>query len=134
MEQQTNHITEENAYRILYWCISEFGRSKLNGKYPHIELVSKDENEENNIAYYDEIEDTIYLFPEHEELTTLTDLVKTVIHEYAHYRFHSMAEYKVLAKYLPHHKNPLEKDAIKYEKKYYKKCLKYLNENYGLQE
>lgn len=134
MEIDKKHITKENAYLILYWCIEEFGRSKLNGKYPHVEFDVADDEEEDLMAYYDDFEDTIYLYPAHEGLVTLTDLVKTIIHEYAHYRFHSMAEYNVLAKYLPYNKNPLEKDAVKYEKKYYKKCLKFLKKNHGLEE
>jgi hypothetical protein len=63
---------------------------------------------------------------------TLTDLVQTIIHEYVHYRFHSMAEYRVLSKYLSHARNPLEIDARKIEKRDYKKCMKYLKKEYNI--
>ena len=59
-------------------------------------------------------------------------LVKTIIHEYTHYVKHSMHEYQILAKYLPHHQNPLEKDALRVERRDYKKCLRFLKKEYNI--
>jgi hypothetical protein len=123
--ENTRELNVDVAYEILYWCISEFGRSKLNGRYPHIEFLKPDDIDENTYAYFDEVESMIYVYVH--KLDDLETLVKTIIHEYTHYRFHSMAEYKILAKYLSHWRHPLEIDARRMEKKYYKKCLKYLN-------
>jgi hypothetical protein len=124
------NITEDTAYKVLFWLISEFGRSQLNGKYPHIEFMSEDENEEDLFAYYDEIEGMIFIFDY--KINTLEDLVKTVIHEYWHYRYHSMHHYKILSTYLSYSRNPLETDARRAEKKHYKKCLKFLLKEHSI--
>jgi hypothetical protein len=132
MNKEKNNFTRSTAYQILYWCIAEYGRSKLNGRYPHIEYRKYDAEteDEEEYGYFDEVEGVIVINKETNK--TLTDLVQTIIHEYVHYRFHSMAEYRVLSKYLSHARNPLEIDARKIEKRDYKKCMKYLKKEYNI--
>jgi len=124
-------INMTTAYQILFWCISEYGRSKLNGKYPHIEFLKKNE-EEDLYGYFDEVESTIYIYKN--KMNSLENLAKTIIHEYTHYVKHSMAEYKVLSKYLSHERNPLEIDARKVERQDYGKCLRFLKNEHGIYE
>jgi hypothetical protein len=125
-------VTRSTAYKILWWCISEYGRSKLNGPYPYLEYRKADYYNGEDYGYYDEIEGMIFI--NKEAHLTLEDLVKTIIHEYTHYVKHSMHEYKILSKYLSHHRNPLEIDARKIEKRDYKKCLRFLKKEYNIFE
>ena len=131
--KKKNLITRSVCYDILYWCISEFGRSKLNGRYPHIELRKGDYyTGEDALGYFDEIESSIFINKDLNK--TLEELVKTILHEYCHYCYHSMLEYKILSKYLSHHRNPLEIEARRFEIKHYKRCLTYLKKECGIYE
>lgn len=50
-------------------------------------------------------------------------LVSTIIHEYTHYLQPIRSKYNKLAKIYKHYdKHPMEKEAYKTEKKYFKKC------------
>ena len=129
--KKKNLITKSTSYQILYWCISEYGRSKLNGRYPHIKFLKEGETE-NDYGYFDDIESTIYLCKN--KILTLEDLARTIIHEYTHYCKHSMAEYKVLSKYLSYARNPLEVDARRVESRDFKKCLKFLKKEHNIYE
>jgi len=131
--KKKNLVTISVAYQVLYWCISEYGRSKLNGRYPHIEFLKDlEDGDYVTYAYFDDVESTIYLYKN--KILTLEDLVRTVIHEYTHYCKHSMAEYRILSKYLSYHRNPLEIDARRIEKRDFKKCLKFLKKEHGIFE
>ena len=132
MNKEKNVLTRYTAYQILYWCIAEYGRSKLNGKYPHLEYrkYNKDTEDADEYGFFDEIEGVIVINKEANK--TLSELVQTIIHEYAHYRYHSMAEYRVLSKYLSHARNPLEIDARRLERRDYKKCLRFLKKEYNI--
>jgi len=125
-------VSRATAYKILWWCISEYGRSKLNGPYPYLEYRKADYYTGEDCGYYDEIEQVIFI--NKDAHLTLEDLVKTIIHEYTHYVKHSMHEYKILSKYLSHHRNPLEIDARRTENRDYKKCLKFLKKEYNIFE
>ena len=128
--KKSRNVSRATAYKILWWCISEYGRSKLNGPYPYLEFKKADEYSQDDYGYYDEIEQVIFINKDMHN--TLEDLVKTIIHEYTHYVKHSMHEYKILSKYLSHHRNPLEIDARRIERRDYKKCLKFLKAEYKI--
>jgi len=130
--KKKNVVTRGTAYKILWWCVAEYGRSKLNGPYPYLEFRKGDYYTGDDYGYYDEVEQVIFI--NKEANLTLEELVKTIIHEYTHYVKHSMHEYQILAKYLSHHRNPLEIDARKVERRDYKKCLKYLKKEYKIFE
>jgi hypothetical protein len=128
--KKSKYVSKSTAYKIYWWCISEYGRSKLNGPYPYLEFKKLDDYSKDDYGYYDEVEKVIFI---NKNLhNTLEELVKTIIHEYTHYVKHSMHEYKILAKYLSHHRNPLEVDARRIERRDYKKCLKFLKEEYKI--
>ena len=128
--KKSRNVSRATAYKILWWCISEYGRSKLNGAYPYLEFKKADEYSQDDYGYYDELEQVIFINKDMHN--TLEELVKTIIHEYTHYVKHSMHEYKILSKYLSHHRNPLEIDARRIERRDYKKCLKFLKEEYKI--
>jgi len=72
------------------------------------------------------------IFVNKEIHNTVEELVKTIIHEYWHYVSHSMHEYQILAKWLTSDKNPMEKDAIRIERRDHKKCLRFLKKEYNI--
>ena len=84
-------VTRSTAYKILWWCVAEYGRSKLNGSYPYLEFRKGDYYTGDDYGYYDEIDGVIFI--NKEKHLTLEELVKTIIHEYTHYCKHSMHEY-----------------------------------------
>lgn len=116
--------THHDAKKILDWCINMYGKSKYNGNYPVVEYKKPDYTQEDYSGYYDEQEELIFV--NKEAVTTIKELVKTIIHEYAHYKYHPMKDYYILSKYLKHNKNPMEKQADEIEKRDYKICLEYL--------
>ena len=125
-------LSKNTAYLILYWCMSTYGRSKLNGAYPDIEYKKADYLTGDVIGHYDDIEGTIFVNKILND--SLEELVNTIIHEYTHYVKHSMHEYFILAKYLSDERNPLEIDARRIARKDSKKCLKFLKEEYSIYE
>jgi hypothetical protein len=130
MRKEKNYVTRATAQKILDWCYFTYGRSKINGPYPALEFRKADYYTGDDYGYYDEVDQTIFVNKEmHHDLE---ELVKTIIHEYWHYVSHSMHEYQILAKWLTSDKNPMEKDAIRIEKRDYKKCLKYLKKEYNI--
>jgi len=130
MRTKKNILTRATAEKILYWCISTYGKSELNGDYPHLEFKNAVYYNGDDYGYYDEIEQIIFVSKDAH--TTLEELVKTIIHEYTHYVKHNMEDYNVLSKYLSHHRNPLEIDARKIERRDYKKCIKFLKAEYNI--
>jgi hypothetical protein len=113
--------THHDAKKILQWCVEKYGESKVNGHIPVIEYRKPDYSQEDYSGYYDEDEELIFV--NRELVTTIKELVKTIIHEYCHYRYHLMEDYYVLAKYLKRSDNPMEKEAEKIENRDYKKCV-----------
>ena len=122
-----NKLTYHDARKVLDWCIEKYGPSKINGNRLSIQYRKPDFSEEDMSGYYDRDDETIFVNRLMNE--NLSDLVKTVIHEYVHYRFHNMKDYYVLSKYLSHDKNPMEIEAVKIENRDYKLCLKDMKKN-----
>lgn len=122
-----NKLTHHDAKKVLDWCIQKYGTSKVNGNRLSIQYRKPDYSEEDVSGYYDKEDETIFVNKLMNE--SLTDLIKTVIHEYAHYRFHNMKDYAVLSKYLDHDEHPMEKEAEKIELRDYEECLLFFKKN-----
>lgn len=120
--------SHHDAKKILAWCMETYGKSKHNGNYPTVEYKKPDYTQDDYTGYYDEQEELIYV--NKNMVKTMKELVKTIIHEYAHYKYHPMKDYYVLAKYLNHDDNPMEKEAEQIEKRDYKECLSYIEKNH----
>ena len=131
-EKKSNLVSRSTARKIYNWCVAEYGRSKLNGRYPNIAFRKGEDWMVNHFGHYDKEEQSIFL--NKDANLTLEALVRTIIHEYTHHVKHSMREYDILAKYLSYDKHPLEIDARKVERRDYKKCLRYLKEQYNILE
>jgi hypothetical protein len=121
--EQPIKITRSHAIKILEWCVKTYGKSKFNKTFPTLEFKKSDYYTEGCMAFYDEIESTIFVAKDLH--TDLEELVNSIIHEYVHYK-QNMRHYQILALYLPDHKNPLEIEAERTAKKDTKKCLKEL--------
>jgi hypothetical protein len=115
--------TRRHALKIFDWCIEKYGISKYNRIVPIIEFRKGDYYTEGCMAFYDEIESTIFLDKTmHHDLY---ELASSIIHEYTHYK-QNMRHYQILSMYLPDHKHPMEIEAYKIAKRDAKKCIKEL--------
>jgi Zn-dependent peptidase ImmA (M78 family) len=114
------------AELVLDWCIEEYGKSKHNGDYPYVEFRKPDHTESDHIGYYDDIDGTIFV--NKDKVKSVEELVKTIIHEYCHYKRHKMEDYQVLSKYLSDDKNPMEIEAIRIEERDYSRCIREITE------
>lgn len=123
---KTIKITKKDAIKILDWCVQTYGKSKFNRSFPTLDFKKSDYYTEGCMAFYDEIESTIFVAKDLHH--NLEDLANSIIHEYTHYK-QNMRHYQILALYLPDHKNPLEVEAEKVANKDTKKCL---NEVFGI--
>ena len=116
-------LTKRHALKIFDWCIEKYGKSKYNRELPEIEFKNGDYYTEGYMAFYDEIESTIFIDKSmHHDLH---ELASSIIHEYTHYK-QNMRHYQILSLYLPDSKHPMEIEAYKIANKDAKKCVKEL--------
>ena len=54
-------LTKRHANMIFDWCIAKYGKSKYNRDLPYIEFKKGDYYTEECMAFYDEIESTIFI-------------------------------------------------------------------------
>jgi ferritin len=113
--------TRKHVNQIFEWCIKQYGKSKFNKTVPVVEFKKPDYYTEGCMAFYDEIDSTIYINKDQND--NLPELVNSVIHEYVHYK-QNMKHYQILSMYLSDSKNPMEIEANKIAKRDTKKCLK----------
>ena len=114
----TNDITRKNAVLIFEWCKKTFGLSSINGSYPKLVFHKK---RKDVAGYYDPWKNEIHICkPKHR---TFMGFIGTVIHEFTHYRFHSIKkQYQKLDKIYSYKNHPYELEAIKMERKYKWTC------------
>ena len=107
------------------WCFKKWG-SPLKTKDCEL-IVSFDRRVKNYSGYY--MDRTVKVFPLN--CPTKKDLIKTVIHEYCHFlQMPCLVDnryYCQMEEVMGYKKNPYEVQARYFEKKYYKKCKKYIN-------
>jgi hypothetical protein len=115
--------TKKHADKILEWCLKTYGKSKFNKPFPTLEFKKSDYYTEGCMAFYDEIESTIFIAKDLNK--DIKELTNSIIHEYTHYK-QNMRHYQILALYLPDHKNPMEIEAERIANKDTKKCIKEL--------
>jgi hypothetical protein len=107
-------ITRKNALVIFDWCKKTFGVSTINGPYP--KLVFRRVGKE-VAGYYDPWRNEIHVFKQKHR--TFMGFIGTVIHEFIHYRFHSIKkQYQKLDKIYTYKSHPMEREANKIERKY----------------
>lgn len=114
----TNDITRKNAVKIFNWCKKQFGISPINGSYPKLVFhkAAKDCS-----GYYDAVKNEIHVYKGRHR--TFMGFIGTVIHEFAHYRFHSIKrQYPKLEQLYSYKNHPMERDANRVERKYKWMC------------
>lgn len=120
-------INRFHAVKILEWCKLRYGRGVK--PYPILEYKKPDYlNGEHSYGEYDYEEDLIYVNSQvHKSLEELAD---TIIHEYAHYRYHAKSTYYQLDRDYNHDEHPMEKQADRIAKRDRKKCVQELKKYY----
>lgn len=76
-------ISKNNALLILEWCKNKYKHSRYQDEYPDIILKRKEKDGILKGEFIDET-NTIEVYPKQHE--DLEDLIKTIIHEYQHYK------------------------------------------------
>lgn len=113
-----NDITRSNALKIFEWCKKTFGISTINGPYPKLVFhrVGKD-----FAGYYDPWKNEIHVWKQKHR--TFMGFIGTIIHEFVHYRYHSIKkQYQKLDKIYSYKNHPLEREANRVERKYKWMC------------
>lgn len=132
MKNNKNLLHWGTARKILQWCMNHYGRSKYNGGYPSLRYIDTEKYENfNEDGFYEDIENIIYVNSKSKNIKNLEELVRTVIHEYAHYKYHPMGKYYKLAEKYNNFDHPYEIQARQIEDRDTKKCLSYLRHNFG---
>jgi len=110
--------------RIFRWCKNNMG---INGRYktPISLSVIRNQYEPQTYGVFDPDENQVIIY--HNRIRSLERLITTIIHEYQHSLQPVKTYYGIYSVVYGYWKNPLEKDARRAEKKYYKKVFDYLN-------
>lgn len=131
MTKKTKHSKprKPDAEKVYWWCVEEYGRSKINGSYPELEFKHPDYLTEGLCGEYDYIENTIFV--NRKENKTLIELIDTMIHEWTHYHQPIRSHLQKMAKEGKLHrafeeKDPLEIEARKVARRDRSKCFKEL--------
>ena len=106
-------ITRANAVKIFNWCKKQFGVSPINGSYPKLVFHKKAQY----AGFYDPWKNEIHVCKKHHR--TILGFISTIIHEFVHYRYHSIKkQYQKLDKIYTYKSHPMEREANKLERKY----------------
>jgi len=119
----TQDITRKNALKILDWCKATYGVSKINGTYPTLVFHR---TKKPYSGMYDPFSNTIHVWKQSHR--TFMGFIGTVIHEYTHYHQSIKRKYFQLQQYYSYKNHPMERTAVKIEKRDKKKCF---NEVFG---
>ena len=106
-------ITRANAVKVFNWCKKTFGLSPINGPYPKLVFHKKAKY----AGVYDPWKNEIHVCKSMHR--TFMGFISTIIHEFVHYRFHSIKkQYQKLDKIYTYKSHPMERDANRLERKY----------------
>ena len=117
MKMGKQDITRKNALKVFDWCKKTFGISTINGPYPKF-IFHRTGKE---IAWlYDPWKNEIHVWKERHR--TFLGFIGTIIHEYTHYHQSIKRQYQKLDKIYSYKSHPLEREAIRMERKYKWMC------------
>ena len=113
MKMGKQDITRKNALKIFEWCKKTFGVSPINGPYPKLVFHEKAQY----AGLYDPWKNEIHVCKKYHR--TILGFISTIIHEFVHYRYHSVKkQYQKLNKMYTYKSHPMEREANKLERKY----------------
>jgi uncharacterized protein YjaZ len=118
-------VKKKYAILALKWCKKNFGVSTRKRRKLEFEISERKRKMGDLVVFgvYCFYKNKITLYAPNCE--TLHDVVSTIIHEYSHY-LQSRTKYEKYEKTYNYEKNPLEKEAVRNEKKYTKECFRYI--------
>jgi hypothetical protein len=124
-------LKKKYVYLAYKWCVNFFGENPRKKTELHIDINHKKRKIKRTIYYgkycFYKNKLTIYI----NNCDTLLSIVQTVIHEYTHYlQIRRKSEY--YHKTYSYYANPYEKEAAYNEKKYGKKCLMKINNQFKI--
>lgn len=112
----TQEISRRSAVKVFEWCKKTLGPSSVNGPYPKLIFHR---TKKPYAGLYDPWKNEIHVAgPSHRSFTSF---IGTVIHEFAHYHQSIKREYQRHS-HLSYKSNPLEREAIRMERKYKWQC------------
>ena len=118
-------LKEKYAIEAVKWCKQNLGVCKRKRRKLIFELSHRSRKMDKYTVFgvYCFWRNKITLYEPN--CTTLLEVVSTIIHEYTHY-LQSRTMYIKYEKTHYYSSNPLEKEALRNEKKYAKECLSYI--------
>ena len=117
MKMGKQDITRKNALKVFDWCKKTFGISTINGPYPKF-IFHRTGKE--IAGLYDPWKNEIHVWKERHR--TFLGFIGTIIHEYPHYHQSIKRQYQKLDKIYSYKSHPLEREAIRMERKYKWMC------------
>ena len=117
MKMGKQDITRKNALKVFDWCKKTFGISTINGPYPKF-IFHRTGKE--IAGLYDHWKNEIHVWKERHR--TFLGFIGTIIHEYTHYHQSIKRQYQKLDKIYSYKSHPLEREAIRMERKYKWMC------------
>ena len=117
MKMGKQDITRKNALKVFDWCKKTFGISTINGPYPKF-IFHRTGKE--IAGLYDPWKNEIHVWKERHR--TFLGFIGTIIHEYTHYHQSIKRQYQKLDKIYLYKSHPLEREAIRMERKYKWMC------------
>jgi hypothetical protein len=123
----TQYYTKQELRQIVEqtfeWCVNKFGSPLKSGEVPKLRI--RFTGSKNLCGFYRKRE--LFVFPNN--VTSLYELIATVVHEYTHFlqmpKLNDMSKYYRLYK-VDGYYNEFEIEAFNAEKKYTKKVMKHL--------
>jgi hypothetical protein len=119
----TKQELREVVEQTFQWCVNKFGSPLKSGEVPKLRV--RFTGSKNLCGFYRKRE--LFVFPNN--VTSLYELIATVVHEYTHFlqmpKLNDMSKYYRLYK-VDGYYNEFEIEAFNAEKKYTKKVMKHL--------
>jgi hypothetical protein len=119
----TKQELREVVEQTFQWCVNKFGSPLKSGEVPKLRV--RFTGSKNLCGFYRKRE--LFVFPNN--VTSLYELIATVVHEYTHFlqmpKLNDMSKYYRLYK-VDGYYNEFEIEAFNTEKKYTKKVMKHL--------
>lgn len=124
-----NQLSEKEITKIvsktIEFCVINLGKLK-NKQYPKVS-ISYEPNYE-FMGKYNPVNNEIFLYTKN--CKTISDLTKTIIHEWTHTKQRILTEYNKLYKKLGYDNHPMEIEAYQAEKIWNRKVLNFIKKEY----
>jgi hypothetical protein len=108
-KKSTLKLNRKTVILAFEWCKNKWGESKFQDNFPKI-VCHKNISEDKLYGYFDETNNEIHIFLQPHK--SILNLIKTVIHEYTHYKQNIAKNYdKYATRSKFYYDNPYERSA-----------------------